>query len=246
MRPRTRHPQRRNQVLSRDRIVEVAIDILDTGGESALTVRTVTDRLGTGSGAIYYRVGTRENLLDAATETVIDAVLTGHVSKASDTPRDAIAGVALALFDAIAVHRWLATRLTIQIVRNPLGQVMVSIFETLGRQVEALGVPRSAWFDATSTIVHYILGAISQHARVGGDATDGGGDRQGFLDLAAVAWQSLPPERYPFMHAIVDQMRTHDDRQQFLSGITIILDGLREGLEPPTPDRACKSVAAEG
>ena len=221
-----RHPQRRNQVLSRDRIIEVAIEILDTGGESALTLRTITDRLATGSGAVYYRVGTRDELLDAATEAVITAVLASHVVKKSDTPKDAILGVALALFDAIAVHRWLATRLTIQIVRYPLGQVTISIFETIGRQVEALGVPRTAWFDATSTIVHYILGAVSQHARVGAAATDGGADRQEFLDLTAVAWKRLLPEQYPFMHAIVDQMRTHKDRQQFVTGITIIMDGL--------------------
>lgn len=224
-----RRPQRRNQVLSREQIINAAIEILDTGGESTLTVRAVTDRMATGSGAIYYRVGTRDELLDAATEAVITAVLTSHVGQESDTPGDAITGVALALFDAIAAHRWLATRLTIQIVRYPLGQVTVSIFEAIGRQVQAFGVPQTAWFDATSTIVHYILGAVSQHARVGGDAADGEPDRQEFLDATAAAWHELPPERYPFMHAIVNQMRTHDDRQQFRVGITVILDGLPRG-----------------
>lgn len=221
-----RHPQRRNQVLSREQIIDEAIEILDAGGESALTVRAVTDRMSTGPGAIYYRVGTREELLDAATESVITAVLTSHVGQESDTPHDAIVGMALALFDEIAIHRWLASRLTIQIVRYPLGQVTISIFETIGRQVQALGVPRTAWFVATSTVVHYILGAVSQHARVGGGATEGGPDRQEFLDVTAAAWHELPPERYPFMHAIIDQMRTHEDRQQFRAGITIILTGL--------------------
>jgi len=226
MSPTVRRPQRRNQVLSRDQIVEVAVDILDTGGESALTLRAVTERLATGSGGIYYRVGTRDELLDAATEAVITAVLMSHVGGKSDTPSDAITGVALALFDAIADHRWLATRLTIQIVRHPLGQVTVSIFEAIGRHIQALGVPQTSWFDATSTVVHYILGAVSQHARVGGGATEGGPDRQEFLDVTAAAWRELPPERYPFMHSIVDQMRTHQDRQQFRAGVTIILTGL--------------------
>ncbi|MDV3130301.1 TetR/AcrR family transcriptional regulator [Mycobacterium sp. 21AC1] len=227
---KVRHPHRRNQVLSRDRIIEVAVEVLDTGGESALTLRTITDRLATGSGAVYYRVGTRDELLDAATEAVISAVLADQVVKASDTPKEAILGVALALFDAVAVHQWLATRLTIQIVRHPLGHVTVSIFERIGRQVQALGVSRTAWFDTTSTIVHYILGAVSQHARVGAAATDGGADRQEFLDQTAAAWHRLPPEQYPFMHAIVDQMRTHEDRQQFLTGMTIIMDGLPRSL----------------
>lgn len=230
MAPTVRHPQRRNQVLSREQIIDVAVEMLDSGGESALTVRAVTDRLATGSGAIYYRVGTRDELLDAATEAVITGVIGSHVAEESDTPGDAIVGVALALFDAIAAHRWLATRLTIQIVRYPLGQVTVSIFETIGRQVQTLGVPRTEWFEAASTIVHYILGAVSQHARFGGDGTARSADRQGFLEVTAAAWNELPPQRYPFMHAIVDEMRTHDDRQQFITGITIILEGLRRGL----------------
>jgi AcrR family transcriptional regulator len=226
MAAQARRPQRRNQVLSRDQILDAAIELLDVGGEGALTVRALTERLATGSGAIYYHVGARDELLDAATETVITAALATTADVA--TPEDEIRGVALALFDAIAEHRWLATRLTLQIVRNPAGPVTVRIFERIGRQVGALGVPRASWFHATSTLVHYILGAVSQHARIDGD-TQGirpDADREKFFDATSAAWQALDPEAYPFIHAIVTQTREHDDREQFLTGIAIVLDGL--------------------
>lgn len=215
-------------MLSREQIIESAIELLDAGGEGALTVRALTERLSTGSGAISYHVGKRDDLLDTATETVVMAALATKPARAEAAPADEIRVVALALFDAIAEHRWLATRLTLQIIRNPVGPVTVGIFERIGRQVGALGVPQARWFDAASTLVHYILGAVSQNARIEGDTSgvDPDADREEFFDAASAAWRELDPEDYPFMHAIVGQMRAHDDREQFLTGIAVILDGL--------------------
>ncbi|MFH8469097.1 TetR/AcrR family transcriptional regulator [Streptomyces sp. NPDC017991] len=219
-------PGRRNQVLSRELIIETAVELLDAGGEGALTTRALTERLATGSGAIYYRVGTRDELLAGATEAVVIAALAAVPAGAAATPSEEIRSVALALFDAIVDHPWLATWLTLQIVRNPVGPVTVEIFERIGRQVSALGVPQASWFDATSTLVHFVLGAISQNARIEGDASGAEPDRAVFIDATATAWQELDPVDYPFMHALVGQVSEHDDREQFLAGIAIVLGGI--------------------
>ncbi|MFJ6381216.1 TetR/AcrR family transcriptional regulator [Kitasatospora sp. NPDC092039] len=229
-RARTAPPgaQRRNQELSREQIIDTAIRLLDGGGEGALTVRAMTDRLATGSGAIYHHVGNRDELLDAATETVITAALATGPAGAQASPEDEIRVVAPALFDAIAEHAWLATRLTLQVVRNPVGPVTVGIFERLGRQVGALGVPRARWFDAASTLVHYLLGAISQNTRVEGDTSgiDPDADRAESVDATARAWQDLDTDSYPFMRAVAGQAGAHDDREQFLTGVAVVLHGL--------------------
>lgn len=226
MATRSSRPRRRNQVLSREQIVATAIELLDAGGENALTVRALSERLATGSGALYYQVGTRDELLDAVTERVVTGALVAGSGGGAATPGDEIRRVALALFDSITEHPWLATRLTLQLVRNPVGSVTVEIFERIGRQVGALGVPRDAWFDAASTLVHYILGAISQNARIDGDVPDTEPEREEFFDAAATAWRELDPEKYPFMHAVVGRMSRHDDREQFLTGVAIVLAGL--------------------
>lgn len=228
MTTRARQSARRRQVLSREQIIASAIELLDDGGEGALTVRALTERLATGTGAIYYHVGARDELLDAATETVIAAALAARRDPASPAPEDEIRATALSLFDAIAGHAWLATQLTAQFVRRPSGPVTVGIFERIGRQVRALGVPRAAWFSATSALVHYILGAISQNVRVEGDApgTPGDADREKFIGDVSTAWHDLDADAYPFVRAIADQMREHDDREQFLTGIALILGGI--------------------
>ncbi|MGO4431012.1 TetR family transcriptional regulator, partial [Streptomyces sp. MCAF7] len=76
MATRTRRSQRRTDALSRERIVEAAVELLDTAGEGGLTFRALTERLATGPGAIYWHVANKGELLDAATDAVVATALT--------------------------------------------------------------------------------------------------------------------------------------------------------------------------
>ncbi|MBB4914812.1 TetR/AcrR family transcriptional regulator [Streptosporangium saharense] len=217
---RTHQSQRRRQVLTRERIVETAVELLDASGKDALTVRALTGRLATGSGAIYWHIGNMDELLEAAADAVVATAL---ARPAEVAPQDEIRAVALGLFDAVAEHPWLAAQLAAQLIRNPWGPVTLRIFESVGRPVSALGVPRDDWFTTTSTLVHYVLGATAQTSqRADGFEVD----RAEFLATASRAWRDLDPDDYPFMRAIADQMREHDDREQFLTGVNLVLTGI--------------------
>ena len=71
MATRAQRAERRTDALSKERIVAAAIEILDTEGEAALTFRALAARLATGSGAIYWHVANKDELLAAATDGVI-------------------------------------------------------------------------------------------------------------------------------------------------------------------------------
>ncbi|MGR6912649.1 TetR/AcrR family transcriptional regulator [[Actinomadura] parvosata] len=250
MATRTRQSQRRRQMLTRERIVETAVELLDASGDGALTVRALTTRLGTGPGAIYWHIGNMDELLDAAADAVIAAALTTprdetattqpdgaattHLDRAAATPQDEIRAVALGLFDAVAEHPWLAAQLALHITRNPWGPVTLRIFESIGRPVSTLGVPQADWFTTTSTLVHYILGATAQTSQSDEPAAQTETGRAEFLAAASKAWRDLDPDEYPFMRAIADQMREHDDREQFLTGINLVLTGITTTHHPPT------------
>jgi hypothetical protein len=151
----------------------------------------------------------------------------------ASSARQEIHAVALGLFDAIDEHPWLATQVATQLSRSPWGSVTPRIFESIGRQVRALGVPKDSWFTATSAMVHYILGAAGQNAAntrgVGPDV-----DRAEFLAAVTRAWQDLDPDDYPVTRAIADQARQHDDRDQFLAGVDLVLTGIT-ALHPGGP-----------
>ncbi|MBI0299445.1 TetR family transcriptional regulator [Streptomyces sp. PRKS01-29] len=228
MATRTRRSQRRTEALSRERIVEAAVELLDATGEGGLTFRALTERLATGPGAIYWHVANKDELLDAATGAVVTAALATEPAEPPDSPQDRIRAVAFGLFDAIEDHPWLSTQLALQLSRNPWGSVTPGIFESIGQQVRALGVPEDSWFTATSALVHYILGAARQNAANTASARTlaPGVDRAEFLDAASRAWQELDPDDYPFIRAVAAQMREHDDREQFLAGIDLVLTGI--------------------
>ncbi|GAA1932528.1 TetR/AcrR family transcriptional regulator [Streptantibioticus ferralitis] len=241
MATRTRRSQRRTEALSRQRIVEAAVQLLDAAGEGGLTFRALTERLATGPGAIYWHVANKSELLDAAADAVVAAAVALKPAEPPGAPPGEIRAVALGLFDAIDEHPWLATQLAMQLSRSPWGSVTTRIFESIGQRVRALGVPDGNLFTATSALVHYILGAVGQNAantRVDGLHVD----RGEFLDAVSTAWEELDPDDYPFTRAVVDQVREHDDREQFLAGIDFVLTGIT-ALHLPS-GQACTPPAA--
>src|ERR1700729_1581999 len=219
MATKAQRAERRADALSKERIVEAAIEILDTDGESALTFRALASRLATGAGAIYWHVASKNELLAAATDDVIARVTTEVVSGAQ--PREAIRAIASGLFDAIDSHPWVGAQLS----REPWQSAVLQILESVGEQLQALGVPERAQFDCASALVNYVLGLAGQYAAAA-RLLAGETDRSTFLATVAARWAQLPSPAYPFMRQVATQLREHDDREQFLAGIDLILAGI--------------------
>jgi AcrR family transcriptional regulator len=211
--------ERRRNALSKQRIVEAAMEILDAGGESALTFRALSARLATGAGAIYWHVADKNELLAAATHEVIARVISGVVSGAD--PRATIRAIALGIFDAIDAHPWVGAQLSLE----PWQSSIVEIFEGIGGQLHALDVPEHAQFDAASALLIYILGIAGQYA-AGARLLPLDTDRTEFLGTVAAQWAQLDPAEYPFVHRVAAKLPEHDDREQFLAGVDIILAGI--------------------
>ncbi|WP_020126304.1 TetR/AcrR family transcriptional regulator [Streptomyces sp. 303MFCol5.2] len=210
---------RRTDSLSRELIIQTAIEMLDSGGEKALTLRALTVRLSTGYGAIYHHVADKGDLLATAADEVIRGVVSGAVADAD--PRTALRVLALGLFDAIDAHPWVGAEFS----RQPWRPALLDFYEGVGRLLDALGVPEKARFDAAGTLVNYVLGVAAQNA-ANARLRAGDTDREAFLEDAATQWAELDPGRYPFVHAAATQLGEHDDREQFLVGIDIFLAGI--------------------
>ena len=211
--------ERRTDALSKERIVNAAIEILDAQGESALTFRALTARLATGVGAIYWHVSDKNELLAATTDHVIAQVMTEVVG--DPQPEQAIRAIALGVFDAINAHPWVGTQLS----REPWQSAVLRIFENFGGQLEAFGVPERAQFDCASALLNYVLGLAGQYAAAARLLAPGT-DRSAFLATVAAGWVQLDPEAYPFVHRVATQLPEHDDREQFLAGMDLILAGV--------------------
>jgi AcrR family transcriptional regulator len=227
---KARSIQRREDSLSRDRIIEASIAILDSSGEDGLTFRTLSERLATGPGAIYWHIPNKSELLTAACDAIIARTMNAPLVGA--TPEAIIRALALGMFDAIDAHPWVGSALT----RAPGQLPMVRILERMGQQVRVLGVPDEEQWATVGALLNYILGVGGQNAANGQLARTRGIDRSNFLEAVATAWSQLDPDEYPFTRSIAAQLRTHDDRMDFLAGIDLILRGIR-GLRMDRIDR---------
>lgn len=214
--------RRRADALSKQRIVETAIAILDTEGEAALTFRALAARLATGSGAIYWHVANKDELLAAAAQAVIAPVL-DDLPEGTE-PRAGIRALALGVFEAMDVHPWVGA----QLIREPGQGSLLAIFEGLGGRLLALGVPEATLFVAASALLNYVLGVAGQNA-ANGRLLAPGTERRAFLGAIADRWQQLDPAAYPFARLVAAQLPEHDDREQFLAGIDLILAGIGAG-----------------
>lgn len=216
--PRQQRLERRSDALTKSRIVAVAIGLLDAGGTEALTFRALAAELATGAGALYHHVSNKGELLSAAAATMVTDIL-GRAGNAD--PAASIRAVTAGIFDAITAHPWLGT----QLVAAPWQPAVLQVFDRMGSEVSALGVPASAQFDAASALVHHVLGVASQY-HAGQKLTGSHRNRSAFIESTTSPLVAPDTGRYPFLVRMEQQLVEHDDRQQFRAGIDIILTGV--------------------
>lgn len=212
-------PVRREEALSREQIVSAAIQLLDDEGEDGLTFRALATLLATGAGALYWHVKSKDELLVAATDVVIERTLAD--AGCSDSAQAAIHEIALGVFQTVDEHPWVGAQLAL----NPPPTAMLKIFERLGRQVQALGAEPALQFTATTVLGSYIVSESRQNA-ANGRIQQPHPDRAEFLAQAAARWEKLDPSEFPFTRNAAAQLRDHDDRAEFLAGVDLILAGI--------------------
>jgi AcrR family transcriptional regulator len=227
MAKKARSVQRREESLSRESIIEASIELLDSSGEGGLTFRTLSERLATGPGALYWHIANKSDLLTAACDAIVARTMEATPSGAK--PKANLRALALGMFDAIDEHPWVGSALA----QAPGEMPMVRILERLGQQVRALGAEDDTQWAAVGALLNYILGVGGRNAANGQLARERGLDRSDFLEAVAAAWSQLDPQEYPFTRSVAGQVRDHDDRMEFLAGIDLILKGIERGIESP-------------
>jgi len=193
--------------LSLERIVAMAVELLDADGLDGLTMRRLADRLSSGAMSIYWHVDNKERVFDLA----LDSVLEYRGPQGGD-PRDWRADVVHMLEDwraSMLRHPWSASLLP----RRALGPNILNRLELLGRTLSGAGVAEADLNAAIWSLWNYVMGATVTRASF--DRSDG--------DKAA-AQQHLGA-RYP----TIERSRLLLDSDwdgTFAKGLDFLLDGL--------------------
>lgn len=88
--------------LSRDAVVQAALDVLESVGIEGLSMRVVADRLGVKAASLYWHVRDKEQLLESVAEAIVDRV---EVPISRSGWREPVAAACDALTELLAAHR---------------------------------------------------------------------------------------------------------------------------------------------
>jgi AcrR family transcriptional regulator len=212
----------RKDGLTLERIISVAIGIVQRDGHAALTMRRVADELGTGAASLYRHIDGREDLL----ALVVDHVV-GAVPPAEPPPGHWRTNL-----------EWMARRFRAHLLAQQAFVPLITSAQLLGpnsmRGREAvLSLLIAAGFrpeDAVRTqltLQHFVISTVAAEVRAEARTPD---ECRHVRDLFA----GLDPERYRTVVAHADVLAAHRTEDEFEFGLQAILDGveaLRRGNE---------------
>lgn len=207
-------------------VVSEAVALLDEAGEQALTFRALAGRLGGGVGSIYWYVSSKDELVARASDHVVAGVLaaTDGCTAAPD-PVDDVRAIAVAFFDALSSRPWLGAYFLRDVDLQPHA---LRLYERLGEQVMRLHLPPRQAFHAVSAVLGYVTGIAADHGhRPPAESAAGGAAHDDGLAEFVAQWRALDPAEFPYIHHVVEEFASHEDRDQFIAGLDLLLAGLR-------------------
>jgi AcrR family transcriptional regulator len=204
--------------LSRDRILQAALELADDGGIESLTMRKLGQALGFEAMSLYNYVANKDDLLDG----ILDLVLaeTEPPSPEGDW-RTAIRSSAISVHQGLTRHPWACPLLMSPgHIRPARLQYMDSL---LGRLREA-GFSAETTYHAYHVLDAHIFGFSLWQANHSYNATQ-------VTDMVAEFARMIPVDVYPYLHEHGEQHMAegpHDDVSAFEFGLDFILDGLEK------------------
>lgn len=88
---------------------------------------------------------------------------------------------------------------------------------------------------AVSTAISYYVTGVSAQIVAPHTDLDAATSRDAFLLHTAERWSELDPADHPFLVRAAKDLRDHDDRDQFITGLDMLLGGLSTTADPPPP-----------
>jgi AcrR family transcriptional regulator len=213
--------------LSRQRVLRAAIEIADSEGIDALTMRRLAQQLSVEAMSLYHHVANKNEIL---TE-IVDLVITEFELPRRDVGwKSALRRTATSAHATLIRHPWAANLMLSGEARGARLRYMDGI----------LGCLRGGGFSAEMT--HHAYHAIDSHIlgftlwQVGIAAT-----AREVPDLARTFLATLPVAEYPYLAEHVEQHISESAASgatEFEFGLDLILDGLEDLLREPAELRA--------
>jgi AcrR family transcriptional regulator len=206
--------------LSKERVLRAAIELADTDGIEALSMRRLARELGVEAMSLYHHVANKDEILDG----IVDAVI-GEIDLPSDAAdwKTAIRRSAISSRDVFVRHRWASS---LSMSRQSGGPAQLGHADWLLRTLREAGLSQDMAYHAFHILEAYTLGYTVLQLNFPYTGAE-------LADLATAFLQQLPADEYP---DFVEHVHQHLEPRQgeeggFELGLDLILDGLERARD---------------
>ncbi len=201
-----------------DRIVTTALQIVDDEGADALSMRTLAQRLDSGTATLYRHFAGRSDLIAHVVDTMFGTIELDREALSALPWQEACKVAAHSMFDVLRRHRNVTSLLADDV---PIGPNALAAREQMLTFLLADGFPPALAARSYATLARYILGFAMQLNSSHGDLGD--------AKLAEI-FHDLDTSQFPATVAVADSLPVPLD-DEFAFGLDLIVDGLAQALD---------------
>jgi AcrR family transcriptional regulator len=209
---RRRDPAPERQPLTREKIVDAALALLEREGMQGLSMRKLAQELGTGAASLYWHVGDKEQLLGLLLDRIV-----GESEFPEPDParwREQVKELGRATRRLFAKHRDSAQ---LSLGRVPTGPKSLPAMENNLAVLAAGKIPARLVALAADMFALYV-GAFAYEESLQTQRVD--------TEQLAAYFKSLPPEDFPVMTRLADQLVAGNADERFEFALELLVSGL--------------------
>lgn len=211
--PETSGRPRGRPALPVDRILTTALEIVDEHGADALSMRSLAQRLESGTATLYRHFANRSELVAMIVDRMVGQLDLEADAVAALPWQQACISFAQHMFDALGRHRNVASLL---IGHVPMGPNALAGREKILAILLDNGFPPGVAAHAYATLFRYVLGFAIQLSSTAAAEQDA---------RLATAFRELDPSRYPATVAVAGDLPVPLE-EEFAYGLRLIVAGL--------------------
>jgi TetR/AcrR family transcriptional regulator, tetracycline repressor protein len=207
--------------LSRQALVDHALDVADREGLDAVAIRRIANDFGVTPMALYWHVRNKDELLDAMGDRIFEAL---DIPAADGDWLGQVRAAVVSLVDALRRHPGSVDLAMPRVLASPSGQALAE---------RTLGALRGAGFsvrEASDLARQALLTAIILvGGRPGAEVDTPEPERDAKIQAKRTAVAGLPAEQFPNLIACAEALTDCDDEDQYYGGgIDLYVAGVKE------------------
>ena len=223
--------------LTRERVIQAALSVADSGGLGSLTIRSLAKELGAKPMSVYYHVANKDEILGALVDIVFSEI---QLPVPGGDWRSEMHKRACSAREVLGRHRWAIGLLE---SRTDPGPANLRHHDTVIATLQTAGFSAELIAHAYALIDSYVYGSALQEAALPFQ----GPERDG--DVMKSIMEQMPADEYPHLVHMATSYYLrpgYDFGDEFGFGLDLILDGIERMLARKAAERPTCGAAERG